>query len=316
MTGPEIPDPKSKKAHKWLLLIAIYLLFSAVFIPLHGHAAPLTVTDDRGRQVQLQAPAKRIISLAPHITENLFAVGAEERIVGTVNFSDHPEAAREIPRVGSYKQLDLESIIALEPDLIIAWEAGNVRSQLERLEAMGHTLYYSDPRDIRQLVRGLETLGRLAGHPERARRTARELQQTLEGLRDRYAGRSPVTVFYQVWDRPLMTLNDEHIISQVIRLCGGRNVFGHLDAAVPRLNREVVLAADPEVIMGGGMGEEDPQWVEDWRRWTEMTAVARDNLFFIPPSLLQRPTPRLADGARRVCQALEQARQRRPEDGE
>ncbi|MBK1691574.1 cobalamin-binding protein [Ectothiorhodospira mobilis] len=316
MTGPETPEQNPKEERKWPLLAAIFALIIAILVLPHAHAEPLIVTDDRGRQVQLQAPAKRIISLAPHITENLFAVGVGERIVGTVNFSDHPGAALEIPRVGSYKQLDLESIIALEPDLIIAWEAGNVRSQLERLEAMGHTLYYSDPRDIRQLAQGLETLGRLAGHPQQGHQTARELEQALEGLRDRYAGRSPVTVFYQVWDRPLMTLNGEHIISQVIRLCGGRNVFGHLDAAVPRLNREVVLAADPEVIMGGGMGEEDPQWVEDWRRWTQMTAVARDNLFFIPPSLLQRPTPRLAAGARRVCQALEQARQRRPEDTE
>ncbi|MFP4244649.1 MAG: cobalamin-binding protein, partial [Ectothiorhodospira sp.] len=256
------------------------------------------------------------ISLAPHITENLFAVGAGDRIVGTVNFSDHPEAAREIPRVGSYKQLDLESILALEPDLIIAWEAGNVRSQLERLEAMGHTLYYSDPRDMDQLVQGLETLGRLAGRPEQGRKTARELEEAFAGLREDHAHRPGVEVFYQVWDRPLMTLNADHLISQIIRLCGGRNVFGHLDAPVPRLDREVVLAADPEVIMGGGMGEEDPQWVEDWRRWPQMTAVSRDNLFFIPPSLIQRPTPRVAEGAQLICEALERARQRRPEGDE
>ncbi|MCG5516860.1 cobalamin-binding protein [Ectothiorhodospira sp. 9100] len=276
----------------------------------------MTATDDRGREVHLEAPAKRIISLAPHITENLFAVGAGEQIVGTVNYSDYPKAAEDIPRVGSYKQLDLESILALEPDLVVAWESGNVRAQLERLEALGYPLYFSNPQTFEQLASGLERLGRLTGHPAGGDKASAQVRHTLGELEGRYGQQPPVTVFYQVWDRPLMTLNEEHLISQAIRLCGGQNIFGHLDTRVPRLNREVILAANPEAIIGGGMGEDNPQWVEDWRRWSDMTAVKRDNLFFIPPSLIQRATPRILEGTRMICDFLETARERRVESDE
>ncbi|SEK23864.1 iron complex transport system substrate-binding protein [Ectothiorhodospira marina] len=276
----------------------------------------MTVTDDKGREVHLEAPARRIISLAPHITENLFAVGAGDQIVGTVNYSDYPQAAEDIPRVGSYKQLDLESILALEPDLVVAWESGNVRAQLERLEALGYPLYFSNPQTFEQLASGLARLGRLSGHVTGGEEAETQVRHTLAELEDRYGQQPPVTVFYQVWDRPLMTLNEEHLISQAIHLCGGENIFGHLDTLVPRLNREVILAADPEAIIGGGMGEDNPQWVEDWRRWSDMTAVQRDNLFFIPPSLIQRPTPRILEGTRMICDFLETARERRPEGDE
>ena len=327
MPSFQAPDPNTMRhpnhishtppfPRKWAQIAAICALLTSAPAITNAHAQPVTVTDDKGREVHLEAPAKRIISLAPHITENLFALGAGDQIVGAVNYSDYPEAAEGIPRVGSYKQLDLESILALEPDLVVAWESGNVRAQLERLEALNYPLYFSNPQTFEQLASGLERLGHLTGHTTGGEEAGAQVRRTLTELEDRYGEQPPVSVFYQVWDRPLMTLNDEHLISQAIRLCGGQNIFGHLDTKVPRLDREVVLAANPETIIGGGMGEDNPQWVEDWRRWSDMTAVQRDNLFFIPPSLIQRPTPRILEGTRMICDFLETARERRPEGDE
>jgi iron complex transport system substrate-binding protein len=271
------------------------------------------VIDDRGREVHVTAPPERIISLAPHLTELLFAVGAGERIIATVEHADHPAEARSLPRIGSALQLDLERIVALRPQLVIAWASGNPRAQMERLEALGLSVYYSEPTDFAGIARDLRRLGQITGTTESAEAAAAAFEREIDALRARHSGRAPVTVFYQVWDPPLMTVNDQHLIGEALRLCGGVNVFGDLEARVPRPGREAVLAADPEVIVTGGPGEDRADWLEPWRAWSGLTAVQRDNLFFIPPSLIQRPTPRIARGTRLLCAALEQARLRRPE---
>lgn len=271
----------------------------------------IVVVDDRGRSVELAEPAQRIVSLAPHLTELLFAVGAADRLVATVAHADFPAAAREIPRIGTATQLDLERLMAARPDLIIAWDSGSPRAPLERLERLGLTIYYSEPSDFGGIGKDLRRLGRLTGSDDLAERAARDFEEKIDALRTRHADRPPVTVFYQVWDQPLMTVNDAHLIGEAIRLCGGRNVFGHLEVLVPRPGRETVLAADPEAIVSGGPGEDRPDWLEPWEHWTGLTAVRRDNLFFIPPSLIQRHTPRISEGTRMLCEALETARSRR-----
>ncbi|AHE98152.1 cobalamin-binding protein [Thioalkalivibrio paradoxus] len=288
-------------------------LVPVALLPLVAGAAGIEVTDDLGREVVLEQPAKRIVSLAPHLTELLFAAGAGERIVGTVEHADYPPASRGIPRVGTASHVDLERILELEPDLLLAWASGSPRTALERLERLGFAVYYSEPADLDGIATDLRRLGRLAGQTEAADARARGFEAEIEALRREHAHRPPVTVFYQVWDRPLMTVNDKHLIGEAIRLCGGRNVFASEQSLVPRPNREAVLAADPEAIVTGGPGEDRPDWLHPWREWDALTAVRRDNLFFVPPSLLQRHTPRIADGARLLCEALELARARRPE---
>jgi iron complex transport system substrate-binding protein len=273
------------------------------------------VTDDAGREVHLTKPAQRVVSLSPHLTEILFHVGSGEQVVGTVSFSDFPAAAGQIPVIGSAGQLDLERILALGPDLVVAWQSGNPARQVARLEQLGLTVYYSEPRRLADLAATLEQLATLTGVPESGAARAEALRQGVRELTAQYAHRPRVPLFYQIWDKPLMTINDEHIIGELIGLCGGHNLFGELPALVPRLGPEAVLAADPEVIVGGGSGEDNRAWVDDWRRWQDLTAVQRDNLFFIPPSLIQRQTPRILEGAALLCEQLEQARQRRPESG-
>ncbi|QDX81557.1 cobalamin-binding protein [Denitratisoma sp. DHT3] len=273
--------------------------------------AEVVVTDDAGQVVRLPRSARRIVSLAPHVTELVYAAGAGERLVGTVQFSNYPEAARRVPQVGSYSRIDLEALLALQPDLVIGWQSGNQVEQLMRLRSLGVPLLTTEPARIDDVARNIEQIGILAGTAAHAREVVARFRQRHRSLAARYSGRPPVRVFYEVWKNPLMTVGGRQIISDVLKLCGGRNVFADLTVMAPIVGEEAVLAADPEAIVASGMDQSRPEWLDDWRRWPRMTAVVRDNLFHVPPDLLQRHTPRLLDGAEQVCAQLEQARARR-----
>jgi|TARA_B100000700_G_scaffold151596_1_gene168292 iron complex transport system substrate-binding protein len=273
--------------------------------------AKVCARDDAGHDICLEAPAQRIVALSPSVTELLFAAGAGERVVGVVNFSDFPAAARSIPQVGGYDRLDLEALLALEPDLVVAWQGGNPREQVERLSRLGLPVYYSDVEDFAGIAETLERFGTLAGTPEVAASAAASLRADVATLRARYAGADPVPVFYQVWEQPLMTINGEHWISRSLELCGGVNLFADASTLAPRIGVESVLARDPEAIITGGMGDPNSTWLEAWGDFPQLTAVQRDNLFFVDPDLVQRATPRLLDGTRALCDRLEVARGRR-----
>ncbi|MDR0635326.1 MAG: helical backbone metal receptor, partial [Azoarcus sp.] len=206
---------------------------------------------------------------------------------------------------------DLEAIAALRPDLVVAWQDGSRAGQLQRLAALGVPVYVDEPHAPEDIPRALENLGRLAGCEATAARVARDFRARLDDLRQRYATRPRVRTFYQVWDEPLQTINDRHTIGAVIRLCGGENVFGALNPLAPTVSTEAVLAANPEAIVASGMDEARPEWLDRWRRWPELAATKTDSLFFIPPDIIQRHTPRLLEGASRMCGQLEQARARR-----
>lgn len=281
----------------------------AAFNPAH---ADVSVVDDSGATVRLAQPAKRIVSLAPHVTENLFAAGAGERVVGTVDYSDYPEAAKKLQRVGGYSRVDLEAVAALKPDLVVAWQSGNAAAHVDKLRSLGLPLYVSQPNRIADVASEIERLGVLAGTGATGNAVAGQFRERLAGLQKRYSGRAPVRTFYQIWKQPLMTIGGKQIISDVVRLCGGENVFAALPTMAPTVTVEAVIAANPEAIIASGMGDSRPEWLDDWKRWTSISAVARDNLFFVPPELIQRHTPRLLDGAERLCQHLETTRSRRP----
>ncbi|WJW75154.1 cobalamin-binding protein [Thiohalobacter sp. IOR34] len=280
----------------WLLALALPAL------------AEIRVLDDTGQTVVLPAPARRVISLAPHVTETLFAIGAGDRLVGAVDFSDYPPAAKRLPRVGGYSRLDTERILALQPDLVVGWAGGNDADSLAMLRRLGLTLFLSEPQRLEDMPDQFLRLGRLLGQEAAAGRLAEDFRRRLEELRRRYAGSSPVRVFYQVWDRPLITLNGEQPVSDLIRLCAGHNVFADLTAAAPRVDIEAVLAADPQVIIASGMGAQRPEWLDAWRRWPELSAVRGGHLYVIDPDIIQRPGPRLLQGAERMCELLERVR--------
>jgi len=284
-------------------LAAIFLLW--VF----NASAQVVVRDDYGHELKLGKPAERIVSLAPHLTELLYAAGAGPRPVGAVDFSDFPAAARALPRVGSDARIDLEAVLALRPDLVVAWpNAGSLRA-VDRLAEVGVPVFRSEPRELDDIARTLERLGRLAGSEPQADAAAAAFRARAAALQRRYAGARKVRVFYQIWDRPLLTVNGAHIISKVIGVCGGENVFAAAPLLVPEVDREAVLRANPEAIVASGSNDAQPQWLEMWRL-RGLAAADRGQLYAIPADLIQRHTPRILDGAERLCGFLEAARAR------
>ena len=273
--------------------------------------AQLRVTDDYGREVVLAAPAQRVVSLAPHLTELMYAAGAGARLVGALEYSDYPAEAKALPRIGSEASIDLEALVALRPDLVVAWpNAGSARA-VERIAALGIPVFRSEPRELEDIARTLETLGRLAGTQAAAGAAAKEFRERAARVERRYAQRARVRVFYQVWDRPLVTVNGNHVISKVMRLCGGENVMAALPALAPEIDRESVLRADPEAIVASGPDSARPAWLDAWKAFPALAAVRHDNLYSIRPELLQRHTPRLLEGAEELCRILEAVRLKR-----
>jgi len=285
-------------------------ILAAMLVSTAVHA-DLLFKDDTGQEVRLKAPARRIVTLAPHAAESLYAAGAGDKLVGTVDYSDYPPEAKKVPRVGGYSRFDLEAIAALKPDLVLAWESGNNMTQVDKLKALGLTVYVSQPNTIENIADQLERMGQLAGTEAVANAAAERFRKRLESLRAMNAGKPKVRVFYQIWKTPLMTVGGSQIISDAIRICGGENVFGHLKQMAPNVSVEAVLDADPEAIVATGMGDARPEWLHDWDPWTRMTAVKRNNLFHINPDIMQRHTPRILDGTEKLCAHLDTARSQR-----
>jgi iron complex transport system substrate-binding protein len=271
--------------------------------------ADILVVDDAGYNVTLQQPARRIISLAPHVTELLYAAGAGDYVIGAVEYSDYPEQARLIPRIGSGAGLDLEKIVGLRPDLVIAWQSGNPSWQTARLRQLGFAVFVTEPRRIEDVARLIERIGKLAATSTEAEKTIGDFHRQWKGLREHFASRPPVTVFYQILDNSLLTINRRHLISDVIQLCGGSNVFSDMPGLIPRVDTESVLAENPKIILASGYEALWPEWRDRWRSWPTLSATSRGNLFFIPPDLIHRHAPRILQGAEQICIALEKARE-------
>src|SRR5690606_9795784 len=204
-------------------------------------AAAISVVDDAGVTVTLQQPARRIVTLSPHAAELVHAAGGGDYLIGVSEFSDYPPSVKALPSLGSSAALDIERILALKPDLVVAWSSGNSARQLARLRQMGFPVYQSEPRDFETIATSLDRLSRLTGTEKVGLEEARRFRQRWQELSARYQGLAPVRVFYQIWRAPLMTVNDQHLVSEALRLCGGRNVFGHLPHLAPVVSMESVL---------------------------------------------------------------------------
>ncbi len=285
---------------------AALLLGALLLIP--GARAQPTAVDSAGRTVRLEQPAQRIVALAPHIVENVFSAGAGDRLVGVVDYSDYPEAARRIPRVGNFQSWSPEAIVALRPDLVLLWGSGNGAARLAQLEQLGIPVYVSELRKLQDVPASIRAIAALAGTSATGEASAQHIEQSFAQLRAQYARREPVSVFYQIWNEPLQTVNGEHMISQVIELCGGRNVFADAPSLAPRVSLEALLARNPDAIVASGMDEARPEWLDEWRSWEGLKAVQGDALFYVPPDHLQRPTARLLLGAGELCRQLAQLR--------
>ncbi|PCJ35094.1 MAG: cobalamin-binding protein [Cellvibrionales bacterium] len=269
----------------------------------------IRVVDSTGTALILQQPAQRIVSLSPHLTELLFAAGAGQQLVGTVDYSDYPPAAQGVPRIGAYNSISYEAIVNLSPDLVLAWGTGNGGEVIARLTALGLQVYVDEPGSLESIGETLGNLGQLAGTQRQANDAQSKYRQKLLNLRRLYSHQRPLSVFYQIWNEPLLTINGEHLISEVIRLCGARNVFASALPLVPKLSIESVIAVNPQVIVASGQEQQRREWLKDWQAWPMLDAVKADHIYFVPDSLLQRHTPRILEGAERLCRQLQAARQ-------
>jgi len=273
-------------------------------------AQPVSVTDDRGTKVTLAAPAQRIVALSPHLAELAFAAGAGRQLVGVVRHSDFPPAVRDLPQTGEAARVDFERIALLKPDLVLAWKSGNPAGDVARVEQLGFPVFVTEPARLADIPRLLRAIGVLAGTRPAAETAAAGFEREIAALRAHNAQASRVRVFYQIWHRPLLTVNGAHVISDVIALCGGENVFADLGQLTPTVSLESVLAARPEIILGGGSAGGESEFAGWWRA-SAVPALRELPARYINPDLIQRQTPRIVEGARAVCSALEQVRKNR-----
>jgi len=251
------------------------------------------------------APASRIVTLAPHLAELVHAAGAGERLVGTVEWSNYPAEAAALPRIGDAFRLDLEALAVLAPDLLLAWKGGNPDHMLEQLVQRGYRVVALAPERLDDIGEHLVQIGGLAGTPGPAHEAAANYRTGLEALRRAQAGKRELRVFYQVSWRPLYTVGGRQLISEVVALCGGRNIFGELGELAPAVGVEAVMARDPEVILTADIQRAE---LAEWRRWPAISAVAGGHLYAVDGDLVVRATPRILEGTRQVCAALDQAR--------
>jgi ABC-type Fe3+-hydroxamate transport system substrate-binding protein len=247
--------------------------------------------------------ARRIVSLAPHITELLFAIGAGDQVVGVDSASDYPEAVADLPQIANYRSVNLERILALEPDLIIAWQSAQ-SLQVAPLVQLGIPVEYSEPKRLEDLGDELARFGRLTGHQQQARQVAEHYRRTLDALRRRYQDAVPVRVFYQLSEVPLMSASRHTWMGQAVTLCGGVSITADSPTPYPQIDPEFVLAQNPEVILA-----ESPQAMQRWKDWPALTAVSRNQLFAVDVDTLHRFTPRTPGGIAALCRQLDLARE-------
>ena len=263
-------------------------------------AQSITVVDDDQRSVTLQGPARRIVSLAPSLTELLFAAGAGNRVVGVSEYSG-------IPIVGRFDLLDMEAIVGFNPDLIVAWRSGNPRAAVQRLIDLGFNVYVAEPTTLDSIPEHIEKFATLAGTQATGMAASAYFREQLGVLQSKHQDSEKVSVFYQVWNDPLISVGGQELINDIITLCGGSNIFGDLGLA-PKISEEAVLQRDPQAIIASGMDIARPEWLDDWRRWPQLQAVANGHLFFIPPDIVQRHSLRVLSGALQMCAHLDTVR--------
>jgi len=293
----------STRWRQWLVaasLLACGLLGSQAAL------ADVLATDFTGQTIRLAKPAQRIVALAPNLVENLYSAGAGGAIVGATEYSDYPPAARQIPRVGGYNSMSLETIVALHPDLVVAWGSGGTADLVKRLKALDIPVYIDVPEHFRDIAKTIRDLGTLTGHTATADQAATAFTGRIKALRARYGHRTPVSLFYVVSNQPLQTLTNRGLIGDVFTLCGGRNVFADAPGLAPRVSIESVLARQPQAIVAGDNNGDT--WQAFWQQWSSLRAVQQHRLLSIPADLISRPSTRIAGGALDLCRQLDDVR--------
>jgi len=285
-----------------------FFVFSGL-IAIHATAAGITLPQANGGALNLPAPVKRIVTLAPNLAELVFAAGAGNQLKAVVEYSNYPEPARQIPRVGDAFRINLEQIIELEPDLVIAWATGNPQTALKKLEQLDITVWQVEITQPQEIADTVENISRAAGTHTTGQPVAQKMRNKLADLRRNNTHKTRVDYFYQVAARPLYTINKRHIISRGLEICGGHNVFSDLPSLAPQVSLESVLLANPQVMIAPE-NPGDPPALDVWQDWPRLRAVQNKNLLYLPADGISQATPRLLDSIDLACKLLDEVRKK------
>lgn len=259
-------------------------------------AAALTVSDQTGRSLTLAGPPRRIVSLVPSVTETLFAIGAQQRLVGVTDFCDYPREARRKPSVGGMLAPNLETIVTLRPDLVVATTAGNREETFTGLDRLGMPVYLVNPTRLADVLDLITRLGVLTGHEAEAARLTASLGARIKAVSERVAPLARPRVLYVLWPEPLIVPARGTLVSELLTLAGADSVTANGGDGYPRYSLEAAIALSPEVIIlashGGGQG---PMAREKWERFSELPAVRSGRLYTVSGDLLHRYGPRVVD---------------------
>lgn len=293
---------------KRLIVLSCLLAFSIVTkVEATEFSVKVKTTVEKSEAVQVK-PAQRIIALSPHIVESLFAIGAGEQIVGTVNYADFPKQALDIPRIGGHHGMQIEKILQMRPDLVISWRSGNKAEDIEKLKSLGLKVVYSEAKNIDGVADELRRFGQLTGHGKKAEQLALEYSAKLLKLRQTYQDKSAISVFYQLWSEPLMSVNKNTWIHQLIQTCGAVNVFAENSTNYPQLSIENVVVANPEVIIMPQEKSEKPQPKVNWQQWQMIPAVKNNKFMQVDADLIHRFSQRMLIGLQDMCEKIEKFR--------
>ena len=288
-----------------MIRLAALLAAAALAAP-PAARAQVALTDDLGRRVTLAAPASRIVTLAPSITEAAFAVGAGARVVGVSAWSDHPPQAARLPVVSSAFTIDMEALARLSPDLVIAWKDSFRAADIPRLEALGARVFVVRSRTLAEIPRLLAVTAALAGGD--AGPASREFESRLARTRARHAARPPVRVFLEISHRPLMTVAGAHFMNEALAACGAANVFSDLAEVAPQVSWEELYARNPQAIVGTGPEGGEEAFLRDWAERASLEAVRRGKVAYVASRALGRPSPRVVEGIEALCAAMDRLR--------
>lgn len=294
----------ARRVARFLLLA---LLCLAGTFPARPAAAAITLPQADGSSLVLAAPAEKIVTLAPNLAELVFAAGAGGKLAGTVEYSNFPPPVTQVPRVGDAFRIDLERILQLEPDLVIAWQSGNPPSALQKLEQLGLAVWRIEITRPGQIPDSVRHIAMAAGTEKQGLAAATQLRERLELLKREHAGKTPVSYFYQVSRRPLYTVNGAHIISRGLELCAAHNIFSDLAALAPQITLEALIVADPQVMIAPQV-EGETRALEAWQDWPNLQAVKHGALVYLPADEISQATPRLLDSLELACKLLDPMR--------
>lgn len=289
---------------KGLLTIWVAIMATQSF------AKSISVKDDLGNLITLIKAPEKIVSLAPHNTEILFAVGAGKKIVGTVSYSDYPKEALEIPRIGGYDKINLEQVIAMQPDLIVAWFTGNDSRVNKRLQELGFPVYYSEPSTLIDIANSMAKLGTLTGYPEEGARKKDQFLERYKYLKNQNSKKEKLKIYYEVWQNPRYTLGGSHFSQELFTICGGTNIFSDVKEKAPIVSLEAILTRNPDVILRGDQhGEQSlEQLKNEWKKWPGINAVKNNQIHYVDAAEFTRSSPRAIEAADDLCKILDEAR--------